>query len=69
MLAASMLVTRIYPNGLRFMEWKGREESENVEDARGQSAASYGGGMRGGGLGLLMTIGRVFGLRESSSPW
>jgi uncharacterized protein len=46
------------------MEWKGRDESENVEDARGQSAANFGGGMRdGGGLGLLMTIGRVFGFK------
>lgn len=43
------------------MEWKGRRESDNVEDARGQS---YGGGGGGGaGLGLLMTIGRVFGIK------
>lgn len=43
------------------MEWKGRRESGNVEDARGQSYG--GGGMGGGGLGLLMTIGRVFGFK------
>ena len=43
------------------MEWKGRRESDNVEDARGQS--SGGGGIGGGGLGLLMTIGRVFGFK------
>ena len=43
------------------MEWKGRRESSNVEDARGQS--SGGGGIGGGGLGLLMTIGRVFGFK------
>ncbi len=39
------------------MEWKGRRESSNVEDARGQSSGG------GGGLGLLMTIGRVFGFK------
>ena len=44
------------------MEWKGRRESDNVEDARGRS--SGGGGVGGGGgLGLLMTIGRVFGFK------
>lgn len=43
------------------MEWKGRRESANVEDARGRS--SGGGGLGGGGLGLLMTIGRVFGIK------
>ncbi len=42
------------------MEWKGRRESDNVEDARGQSS---GGGGGSGGLGLLMTIGRVFGFK------
>jgi predicted metalloprotease len=40
------------------MQWKGRRESENVEDTRGERS---GGG--GGGLGLLMTIGRVFGVK------
>lgn len=43
------------------MEWKGRRESANVEDARGQSSGGGIGG--GGGLGLLMTIGRVFGFK------
>ncbi len=43
------------------MEWKGKRESANVRDARGESS----GGMRGtgGGLGLLMTIGRIFGFK------
>ena len=44
------------------MEWKGRRESDNVEDARGQSSGGFGGG-GGGGLGLLMTIGRMFGIK------
>jgi uncharacterized protein len=43
------------------MEWKGRRESGNVEDARGRSSGGGGGG--GGGLGLLMTIGRIFGFK------
>ena len=43
------------------MEWKGRRESSNVEDARGRSSGGGIGG--GGGLGLLMTIGRVFGFK------
>jgi predicted metalloprotease len=43
------------------MQWKGRRESENVEDARGERSGGMGGG--GGGLGLLMTIGRVFGFK------
>ena len=44
------------------MEWKGREGSSNVDDARNRSG---GGGMGGGGggFGLLMMIGRVFGLK------
>lgn len=44
------------------MQWKGRRESENVEDARGERS---GGMLRGGGggIGLLMTIGRVFGFK------
>ena len=46
------------------MEWKGRRESSNVEDARGQSSGGGIGG--GGGLGLLMTIGRVFGKHAAS---
>jgi predicted metalloprotease len=44
------------------MEWKGRDESDNVEDARGRSSGGFGGG-GGGGLGLLMTIGRIFGFK------
>lgn len=44
------------------MQWKGRRESENVEDARGERSGGLGGG-GGGGLGLLMTIGRVFGFK------
>jgi uncharacterized protein len=51
------------------MEWKGRRESENVEDLRGEdTTGGMGGGMPslgggGGGLGLLMTIGRIFGFK------
>ena len=45
------------------MEWKGKSESDNVEDARGRSSGGFGGGGGGGGLGLLMTIGRVFGIK------
>ncbi len=44
------------------MQWKGRRESENVEDARGERSGGMGRGA-GGGLGLLMTIGRVFGFK------
>ena len=44
------------------MEWKGKRESDNVDDARGRS--SGGGASRGGGgLGLLGIIGRAFGLK------
>jgi predicted metalloprotease len=43
------------------MQWKGRRESSNVEDARQDSPIGGGGG--GGGIGLLMTIGRVFGFK------
>jgi len=46
------------------MQWKGRRESDNVEDARGQSSGGFGGGGGGGGgLGMLMTIGRIFGIK------
>jgi uncharacterized protein len=41
------------------MQWKGRRESGNVQDARNESPASIG----GGGLGLLVTIARVFGFK------
>jgi uncharacterized protein len=44
------------------MQWKGRRESENVEDARGERSPSMG-GSGGGGLGLLMTIGKIFGFK------
>lgn len=42
------------------MQWKGRRESANVEDAR---SASSGGSDGGGGLGLLVMIGRMFGIK------
>lgn len=42
------------------MQWKGRRESDNVEDARGQT---YSGGGGGNGLGLLMMVGRLFGIK------
>jgi uncharacterized protein len=46
------------------MEWKGKRESDNVDDARGERAGGFGGGGGGGGgLGLLMTIGRIFGFK------
>jgi uncharacterized protein len=49
---------------ITIMEWKGRQESDNVQDARGESSGGFsGGGGSGGGLGLLMTIGRIFGLK------
>ncbi len=44
------------------MEWKGKRESANVQDARGESSGGMG-GRGGGGLGLLMTIGRIFGFK------
>ena len=44
------------------MKWQGRRESSNVEDARSQNAGGFGRG-GGGGLGLLMTIGRMFGIK------
>ena len=44
------------------MEWKGKRESDRVEDARGQDAG--GSVTRGsGGLGLLAIIGRRFGFK------
>ncbi len=44
------------------MEWKGKRESANVDDARGRT--SGGGGGRGGiGFGLLAMIGRKFGFK------
>lgn len=41
------------------MQWQGRRESSNVEDARDEPTRSS----SGGGLGLLMMIGRVFGFK------
>lgn len=43
------------------MQWKGRRRSGNVEDNRGETHRGASGG--GGGLGLLMMIGRRFGLK------
>lgn len=45
------------------MDWQGRRESSNVEDARSRSGGGYGGGRGGGGFGLIMTIGRMFGIK------
>lgn len=47
------------------MEWKDRRESANVEDARGEKSGGLSGGSSsgGGGLGLLITIGRMFGFK------
>ncbi len=44
------------------MQWKGRRESDNVEDARGQTTAGVG-GRSSAGLGLLSLIGRKFGIK------
>jgi hypothetical protein len=44
------------------MQWKGRRESENVDDARGRTTAGVGGG-NSLGLGLLTLIGRKFGIK------
>ena len=43
------------------MEWKGRRQSGNVEDSRGQSYRGASSG--GGGIGLLVTIFRIFGFK------
>ena len=43
------------------MEWKGRRQSGNVEDSRGKSYRGASGG--GGGIGLLVTIFRMFGFK------
>lgn len=42
------------------MDWKGRRQSDNMEDARGQGGGGFGGG---GGLGMLTMIGRMFGFK------
>lgn len=41
------------------MQWKGRRQSERVEDVRGQRTVAR----TGGGLGLLTLIGRMFGFK------
>jgi len=41
------------------MQWRGRRQSGNVSDVRGQG----GGGGGAGGIGLVMMIGRVFGIK------
>lgn len=43
------------------MKWKGRRESQNVQDVRGQSSSGGGGG--GGLFGLVSVIGRMFGFK------
>ncbi|WP_411826907.1 neutral zinc metallopeptidase [Luteolibacter sp. AS25] len=45
------------------MEWKGRRQSSNVEDARGRRSTAGMGGGRGIGMGLLSLIGRKFGIK------
>lgn len=45
------------------MEWKGRRESENVEDVRGERTRGGMAGAGGGGISLLMTIGKLFGFK------
>lgn len=41
------------------MQWRGRRESSQVKDVRSESSAGFGRG--GGGFGLLLMIGRIFG--------
>lgn len=45
------------------MEWKGRRESENVEDVRSERTRGGMAGAGGGGIGLLITIGKMFGFK------
>lgn len=45
------------------MEWKGRQGSQNVEDARSRRSSSMGGGSGGLGMSLLSLIGRKFGIK------
>jgi predicted metalloprotease len=45
------------------MQWRGRRESSNVEDARSESPQGFARGGGSGGLGLLLMIGRLFGLK------
>ncbi len=44
------------------MEWQGNRKSGNVQDSRGRSGGG-GGALGGGGMGLLMTITRLFGIK------
>lgn len=49
---------------ITIMEWKGRRQSDNMEDARGRTGGGGGmGGIGGGGLGMLTMIGRMFGFK------
>jgi predicted metalloprotease len=43
------------------MQWKGRRESDNVQDMRGRRSSGTGGGS--GALGLLAFVGRTFGIK------
>lgn len=46
------------------MDWKDREDSQNIEDARGRTGGGGGGGLGGGGMiGVLTMIGRTFGIK------
>ena len=46
------------------MRWQGRRRSSNVEDRRGTSPPSFGGGGRGGGvLNLLPMVFKLFGVK------
>ena len=47
------------------MRWKGRRQSKNVEDRRGQSPGK---GVLGGGLGLLIVIGVVMFMGGDPTP-
>ena len=49
-------------NSETVMQWKGRRESENVDDARERTTVGSGGGTSLG-LGLLGMIGRKFGIK------
>ncbi len=45
------------------MRWRGRQQSTNIEDRRGQSGGGFGGGFgRGGGLGFPGSSGQRIGL-------
>ncbi len=44
------------------MKWRGREESQNVEDRRGMSPAAVGGGL---GMLVIIVLGLIFGLKPN----